>query len=66
MLIQEGRLIAYASRQLKKHETNYPAHDLELGTVVTSRPTGSTRGNRRVSLNESHLPFNSPKNSQGI
>ena len=23
-------MIAYASRQLKKHETNYPTHDLEL------------------------------------
>ena len=27
-------MIAYTSRQLKKHETNYPTHDLELATVV--------------------------------
>ena len=27
-------MIAYASRQLKKHEENYPTHDLELATVV--------------------------------
>ena len=30
VLMQNGRVIAYASRQLKKHEQNYPAHDLEL------------------------------------
>ena len=29
-------MIAYASRQLKKHEENYPTHDLELATVVFS------------------------------
>ena len=27
-------MIAYASRQLKKHEENYPTHDLELAAVV--------------------------------
>ena len=27
-------MIAYASRQLKKHEVNYPTHDLKLATVV--------------------------------
>ena len=32
--MQEGRVIAYASRQLRKHEVNYPTHDLELATVV--------------------------------
>ena len=32
--MQEDRDIAYASRQLRKHEVNYPTHDLELATVV--------------------------------
>ncbi|WVZ80219.1 hypothetical protein U9M48_027712 [Paspalum notatum var. saurae] len=30
VLMQEGKVIAYASRQLRKHEVNYPTHDLEL------------------------------------
>ncbi|WVZ52488.1 hypothetical protein U9M48_003542 [Paspalum notatum var. saurae] len=34
VLMQEGRLIAYASCQLRKHEVNYPTHDLELLAVV--------------------------------
>jgi hypothetical protein len=34
VLMQEGRVIAYASCQLWKHEVNYPTHDLELATVV--------------------------------
>jgi hypothetical protein len=32
--MQEGRVIAYASRALRPHELNYPTHDLELATVV--------------------------------
>ena len=34
VLMQEGRVIACASRQLKIHEWNYPTHDLELAAVV--------------------------------
>ncbi|KAL0551582.1 hypothetical protein IC582_010671 [Cucumis melo] len=34
VLMQQGKLVAYASRQLKSHEQNYPTHDLELATVV--------------------------------
>jgi hypothetical protein len=34
VLMQHGKLIAYASRQLKVHEHNYPTHNLELAAVV--------------------------------
>jgi hypothetical protein len=34
VLMQEGRVIAYASRQLKCHEEHYPTHDLELAAMV--------------------------------
>ncbi|GKD40083.1 putative reverse transcriptase domain-containing protein [Tanacetum coccineum] len=34
LLMQREKVIAYASRQLKIHEKNYTAHDLELGAVV--------------------------------
>ncbi|WVZ63512.1 hypothetical protein U9M48_013137 [Paspalum notatum var. saurae] len=34
VLMQEGRVIAYASCQVRKHEANYTTHDLELAAVV--------------------------------
>ena len=34
VLIQDGKVVAYASRQLKPHKQNYPTHDLELAVVV--------------------------------
>jgi hypothetical protein len=34
VLMQEGRVIAYALRQLKRHEEHYPTHDLELAAMV--------------------------------
>ncbi|GJR51843.1 putative reverse transcriptase domain-containing protein [Tanacetum coccineum] len=34
VLMQRGKVIAYASRQLKIHDKNYTIHDLELGAVV--------------------------------
>ncbi|GJR66336.1 putative reverse transcriptase domain-containing protein [Tanacetum coccineum] len=33
VLMQRGKVIAYASRQLKIHEKNYTTHDLELGRI---------------------------------
>jgi hypothetical protein len=33
-LMQEGRVIAYSSHQLRPHEEHYPTHDLELAAVV--------------------------------
>ena len=32
--MQDGKVVAYASRQLRKHEENYPTHDLELAAVI--------------------------------
>jgi hypothetical protein len=34
VLMQDGKMLAYGSRQLKKHERNYPTHDLESAVVV--------------------------------
>jgi hypothetical protein len=36
ILMQEGQVVCYASWQLRKHEENYPTHDLELATVVNA------------------------------
>jgi len=32
--MQDGKVIAYASKQLKPYEQNYPTHDFELAAVV--------------------------------
>jgi hypothetical protein len=37
--MQEGRVVAYSSQQLKIHEKNYPTHDLELAAVVHALKT---------------------------
>ena len=34
VLMQNGKVIAYASRQLKPYEVNYPTHDLKLAAIV--------------------------------
>ena len=34
VLMQDGKVVAYASRKLKPHEQFYPTHDLELAAVV--------------------------------
>jgi hypothetical protein len=39
VLMQEGRVVVYSSRQLKIHEKNYPTHDLELIEVVHALKT---------------------------
>ncbi|GJZ77558.1 putative reverse transcriptase domain-containing protein [Tanacetum coccineum] len=39
VLMQRGKVIAYASRQLKIHEKNYTTYDLELGAVVFALKT---------------------------
>jgi hypothetical protein len=36
VLMQDGYVVAYVSRQLRKHEMNYPTHDFELAAVVHS------------------------------
>jgi ribonuclease HI len=39
VLMQEGKVVAYSSCQLKIHEKNYPTHDLELAAVVHALKT---------------------------
>ena len=34
VLMQNGKVIAYASKQLKIHKKNYPTRDLELAAIV--------------------------------
>ena len=34
VLMQKGKVIAYALKKLKVHEKNYPIHELELVVVV--------------------------------
>jgi hypothetical protein len=34
VLMQDGHVVAYASRYLRKHEAHYPTHDLELAAVI--------------------------------
>jgi hypothetical protein len=34
VLMQDGHVVLYASRQLRKHEEKYPIHDLELEAIV--------------------------------
>jgi hypothetical protein len=39
VLMQEGRVIPYSLRQLRRHEEHYPTHNLELATVVMALRT---------------------------
>jgi hypothetical protein len=36
VLMQDGHMVAYASRQLRKHEAHYPTHDLELDAIINA------------------------------
>ena len=40
VLMQNDKVIAYASRKLKARERNYPTHDLELAAVVFALKSG--------------------------
>ena len=37
VLMQENKVVAYTSRQLKPNEKNYPTHDLELAVIRLQR-----------------------------
>jgi hypothetical protein len=39
VLMQEGQVISYSSRQLRPHEEHYPTHDLEIVAVVMALRT---------------------------
>ena len=39
VLMQDGRVVSYASRQLPPHELNYAMHDLELAAIVHALKT---------------------------
>ena len=34
ILLHDDKVVAYTSRQLKKHEENYPTYNLELAAIV--------------------------------
>ena len=59
--MQHGKVVAYASRQLKEHETRYPTHDMELAVVVFSLKTilvaKNEEGCLKICGEMSHLPI---------
>nr|GEW57024.1 putative reverse transcriptase domain-containing protein [Tanacetum cinerariifolium] len=59
VLMQNEKVIAYASRQLKIHEKNYTTHDLKLGAVVKDLPKEKLKPRADGTLclnNESWVP----------
>ncbi|GJX83602.1 putative reverse transcriptase domain-containing protein [Tanacetum coccineum] len=58
VLMQHGKVIAYASRQLKPYEVNYPTHDLELAAVGTKLCVPEDPTLREALMTEAHSsPF---------
>jgi hypothetical protein len=47
VLMQEGQVIAYASRALRPHEINYRTHNLELAAIVGVLDRQPTKGSTR-------------------
>ena len=41
VLMKEGKVVPYASRQLNPHEKNYPMHDLKLAAIVFALKFGN-------------------------
>ena len=42
--MQNDRVVAYALRQLKKHEQNYPTHNLEMAAMISLLRIGDITG----------------------
>ncbi|KAA0040291.1 gag-protease polyprotein [Cucumis melo var. makuwa] len=57
VLMQQGKVVAYASRQLKSHEQSYPTHDLELATVAN---VVADVLSRKVSLSAALITVHTP------
>ncbi|KAA3465913.1 DNA/RNA polymerases superfamily protein [Gossypium australe] len=57
VLMQEGKVGAYASRQLKPQETNYPTHDLELASILTLFDDGSVLAELKVKPDRVTMDF---------
>ncbi|XP_073224724.1 uncharacterized protein [Cicer arietinum] len=50
VLMQDGKVVAYASRQLKIHERNYPTHDLELAAVIFANVVADALSRKTLSV----------------
>nr|GEV31479.1 hypothetical protein [Tanacetum cinerariifolium] len=62
MLMQRGKVIAYASRWLKIHEKNYTTHDLELVTMIAkSLPILTQKNKKYVWGDEQEMAFQTLK-----
>ncbi|GJV13590.1 putative reverse transcriptase domain-containing protein, partial [Tanacetum coccineum] len=57
VLMQNEKVIAYASRQLKIHEKNYTTHDLELGAVVFALRFGGLPSMEQVVASDTIVRF---------